>query len=221
MTTISVIIASYGERRWEILAQRRPFPTAVGFHEVILKHEPDATLAEVRNAGAAEANGEYLLFVDADDSLAPGFADAMQAALAEQGPGEYLLTPAIQYGADKRFSAPSFWPEIDIRTGNWMVVGTLIPRHIFESIGGWAEYEWSEDWDLWARAMKAGALPVKVPEASYVVHVSANSRNRRPMNERRYWMQVMGHANWPDYYDAPTDEENSTRTLHTKEVRRG
>lgn len=220
---ISVIIASFGDIYWESLGKRRAYPSAAdqGFHELILRHEPEMTLAEVRNAGASEAEGDYLLFLDADDELAPGFADAMHAAIASLGPGDHLLTPAIQYGAEKKFSTPRFWPEIDIKTGNWMVIGTLVPRSLFESVGGWNEYEWSEDWDLWARVMRAGAVPVQVQDAWYMVHVSAGSRNRRPMNERRYWMQMIGHDNWPDYYDALTDEENSTRTLHTKDVRRG
>ena len=215
---ISVIISSFGNIYWESLGKRRAYPSAIdqGFHEVILKHEPEMTLAEARNAGASEAEGDHLLFLDADDELAPGFADAMKVSLANLGGGSHLLTPAIQYGAGKKFSTPRFWPEAEIETGNWMVVGTLVQRSVFESVGGWDEYELYEDWALWAKCMKEGAIPVMVPDAHYMVHVSANSRNRgKSQKTYRYWRQRIGSDIWPDLYLPPTEEEEAAHELET------
>jgi glycosyltransferase involved in cell wall biosynthesis len=214
----SVIIASFGSIYWETLGKMRAFPSVVdqGFSEVILIHEPDMTLAEVRNAGARKASGDNLLFLDADDELAPGFADAMKAALDNLGEGPYLLTPAIRYGAGKKFSTPRFWPEIDIKTGNWMVIGTLMRRSIFESVGGWDEYELYEDWALLAKCMEAGSTAVMVPDAHYMVHVSANSRNRGNSQKTfRYWRQRIGSDIWPDIYLSPTEAEEEVHELET------
>lgn len=48
-------------------------------------HKPNGGLSSARNAGMAEAQGEYLLFVDADDWIAPTLvADAFAAAQAHQ-----------------------------------------------------------------------------------------------------------------------------------------
>ena len=217
MKSISVLISSFGEPKWERLARKRAYPSVAdqGFHEVLVLHEPDMTLAEVRNANAARATGDYLCHLDADDQLAPGFADAMQTALA--GPeGDYLFTPAIRYGAGKKFSTPRFWPEIEIETGNWMVIGTLVPRNIFESSGGWVEYELYEDWSVWARCLEAGAGIIKVPDAHYMAHVSAGSRNRgKSKKTYLYWRQRIGHDIWPNLYLAPTREENAACELAT------
>ena len=217
MTEISVIIASFGDLSWKLRGERRAFPSTEdqGFHEVILIYERDMTLAEVRNAGAAKATGEYLLFLDADDQLAPGFHDAMQAALAEQGPGEYLLTPAIQYGEPKYFSTPRFWPECEIETGNWMVIGTVVPRRIFELVGGWDEYELYEDWAIWAKCLREGPTIVKVPEANYLAWVSAGSRNKSSQKKFRYWRQRIGSDLWPDLYLPTTTEEDAVHELAT------
>ena len=214
---ISVLISSFGERKWERLARNRARPSVAGqgFHEVLLLHEPDMTLAEVRNANATRATGDYLCHLDADDQLASGFADAMHAALAGLE-GDYLLTPAIQYGAGKKFSTPRFWPEIEIETGNWMVIGTLVPRHIFESAGGWVEYELYEDWATWAKCLQQGASIIKVPEAHYMAHVSAGSRNRgKSRKTYSYWRQRIGADIWPDLYCATTEEEDATCELAT------
>lgn len=216
--TITVIIASFGDLHWERLGRMRALASTVdqGFDEVIVKHEEEMTLAEVRNAAAHEATGDYLLFLDADDVIAPGYLAAMRAALAEQPAGEYLLTPAIQYGAGKVFSPPRFWPECEIETGNWMVVGTLVPRRVFLFVQGWDEYELYEDWALWAKCVLEGLTIVKVPDAHYMVYVTANSRNRgKPRKTYLYWRQRIGADIWPDLYLPPTEEEDAARQLET------
>jgi glycosyltransferase involved in cell wall biosynthesis len=216
--TISAIIASHGDPYWERLGRMRAFASTSGqdFDEVVVMYNRDMTLAEARNAGAREASGEYLLFIDADDEIAPGFADAMRESISRLDPGKYLLTPAIRYGAGRVFSTPRFWPEIDIRTGNWMVVGTLVPRSLFELAGGWDEYELYEDWAIWAKCMELGATPIKVPDAHYMVHVSANSRNRgNSQKTYRYWRQKIGSDIWPDLYLSPTEEEDESHELET------
>lgn len=218
MTKVSVLISSFGALKFERLGRRRAYLSVAdqGFYEVILKYEPEMNLAEVRNAAAKEASGDYLVFLDADDQLAPGFADAMHKAIAVLVPGDHLLTPAIQYGSGRKFSTPRFWPEIDIRTGNWMVIGTLVPRRLFESVGGWVEYELYEDWAMWAKCVEAGASIVKVPEAMYMAEVSAGSRNRgKPRKVYLYWRQKIGSDLWPDLYCAPTEEEKEMRELAT------
>lgn len=217
MTKISVLISSFGALKFERLGRRRAYPSVAeqGFHEVILRYEPEMNLAEVRNAAANQATGDYLLFLDADDQLAPGFADAMHAAIAGLK-GDHLLTPAIQYGAGREFSTPRFWPEIDIKTGNWMVVGTLVPRSLFESVGGWVEYELYEDWAMWAKCIQGGASPIKVPGANYMAYVSAGSRNRgKSRKTYLYWRQRIGADIWPDLYLPPTEEEDATCELAT------
>lgn len=216
--TITAIIASFGDRYWEMLGKVRAEASTVGqgFDEVIRKFDPDMTLAEVRNAAAREATSDYLFFLDADDEISPGFANAMRGVLAEQPAGEYLLTPSIRYGAGRVFSPPRFWPEIEAVDGNWLVVGTLVPRRIFELVGGWDEYELYEDWALWAKCVIAGTSIVKVPEAEYLVHVTANSRNRgKPRKTYLYWRQRIGADIWPDLYLPPTEEEDAARQLET------
>jgi hypothetical protein len=221
---LSILISTHGSEEWRRLALRRAVPSAEnqGSHEVLVLHEPKATLAEVRNANAEQATGDFLLYLDGDDELDPGFVEAISQAHAELPPAVVpLLTPSVSYVRGMTRKQPKIWPEIDIRNGNWMIIGTVVPRDLVLSFGGFREYGWSEDWGFWAMCMEAGATPVKVPEAIYVAHVNHKSRNRsRSRQEVLFWHQAIGHDVWPHIYERPTDEEVSRSALLTGHVRR-
>ena len=208
---VSIIIATYGEERWADLARSRALPSAEnqGPCDIVIGHDPDGTLASVRNRLAEKALGNWLCFLDADDQLAPGFLEAMDQARR----GEYaLLAPHIAFVLRGMRKMPHFPDEIPLRDGNWLPIGTLIPKSRFLEVGGFREWPLFEDWDLWARA----ELPIaKVPDALYLAHYSHTSRNRVIAYEpkRNYWHQMIGHDLWPDYYDSPSGGEHSTREV--------
>ncbi len=197
---LSVIVASYGDDSWLELAETRACPSACALepHEVIVLHGTGGTsLAQTRNEAASRATGDWLVFLDADDELAPGFLDAMRDV---ELPFDYLgpdpndqdgerwgeppviLTPAVEYvpqGRRPRHVA-KIWPRKELREGNWLVIGTVIPRALFERVGGFKEWPLYEDWCLWQRCELAGAHIVEVPRAVYVAYADAHSRNRAP-----------------------------------------
>lgn len=188
MSDFSIIIASHGTARWSQLAQERAYPSAVNQGaQVLAGHEQNANRAEVRNALAKQASGDWLIFLDADDELAPGYVEAMREAT---GSGS-LLTPAVSYRYGRRVQEPRFWPECDLRSGNWMVVGTAMPKKLFNKVGGWKHLDSTgvfneyDDWHLWCRCVKAGAVPVKVPGAVYIAHVMASSKHRKASHAQK------------------------------------
>jgi glycosyltransferase involved in cell wall biosynthesis len=104
VTTVSIVVATCGEDRWRHLAADRALPTAAtqGADEVIGVHQPDGTVASSRNDGAQQATSEWLVFLDADDELAPGFVDALKPHLA---PGK-MVSPAVQFRRNNRVAEP-------------------------------------------------------------------------------------------------------------------
>ena len=188
---VSVLIATYGENVWQEMAELRAYPSAMsqGAEEVSLFHDPEGTIASVRNELGRQAKSDWLCFLDADDELAPGYLDAMKRAHErDRGDGPLLLTPAVSYVRKGRPSPPKFNDRgIPLSDDNWLVVGTLIEKSLFMEIGGFSDYPHGfEDWSLWAKAWRAGARIVKVKDAVYLAHVNPQSKHRQGWRDRKW-----------------------------------
>jgi len=133
-----------------------------------------------RNVGAAAAAGDKLAFLDADDVAAPGWVDAMAAALdrhavvASRWEFERLNTPETlasrtpaQLDGPQRYRRPPF---LDHAGG----CGLGVRREAFEAVGGFDE-RWPllEDTDLTWRLQLAGYELAFAPDA--VVHIRFRS----------------------------------------------
>ena len=184
---VSIAIASYGDDSWREMASGRARASADAQGvPVIQVHLPDGTLAQARNEALEQVETEYVIFLDADDELAPGYVYWMGEGTAD------LRSPAIaqtMYGSPL---GPSFMPKVFqhtkpctaecLRYGNWLVIGTAARAQLVRDVGGWEEFAWSEDWQLWAKCWKAGATVEPIHRAVYVAHVSHNGRNRQLLN---------------------------------------
>lgn len=221
-TSCSILISTYGDQKWKDLAESRALPSTVkqGALEVLIKHDPHGTIASVRNELAANAKGSLLIHLDADDELTDGYVDAVRAS-ANRTSGHTLFAPMVQYVNGRRAQAPKYWPEVPLDVGNWLVIGTAVPRDLFLQVGGFPEaVHGFEDWAGFAKCWKAGAQIMKVPQAVYRAHVTPNSRNRRmSVAERLYWHQRIGFDVFPEKYEAPTVAEDEARALAGRNLR--
>lgn len=193
--TISVCVGTYGDEEWKGIAQERAVPSAKAEfpHEIIVKHHKRGTIASVRNACARKATGEWLVFLDADDELAPGYLDAMTFAAEKHYRVGYpvLLTPIVQKVTRGRMAPPAFYPEVALAIGNWLVIGTMLKRDLFLKADGFGDYPHGfEDWSLWAKCAKLGARPVKVKQAIYRQHINPRSKHRLGWKNRRWQVET-------------------------------
>lgn len=179
---ISVVITTYGEDHWRDLAWSRAYPSALdqGAEEIIVHHEPDLPIGPARNAAGLLASGEYLCHLDADDELAPGYLDAMETAIqSAETPLTTLFYPTVRYIRKNRAQSDLLRPIGDLRHDNFMVIGTVVGRELFQSVGGFSNYGHGyEDWSAWAKCWKAGATVTAVPQAVYVAYINPQSQHR-------------------------------------------
>lgn len=147
-----------------------------------------------RNYGAERAQGEYLIVLDSDVVLPPGYLPAVDAELAERecdafgGPDSAhpSFTPvqkAISY------SMTSFFTTGGIRGGKKKLdkfyprsFNMGIRREVYERLGGFSRMRFGEDIDFSIRIFKAGCRCRLFP-AAWVWH-------KRRTDFRKFWRQV-------------------------------
>ena len=177
---VTIVVSTFGGAEWQELAESRAIPSAIEQAPVI--HAHGDTLAKARNQGLQAVESEWVIFLDADDELTPGYVDSMRQGLAD------LRAPAVEY-VGTRIQAP-YVPKVAghshdcsgdcLVDGNWLVIGTAARADILREVGGFREHPVYEDWCLWLRCYLAGASVEALPEAVYRAHVRRDSRNRAP-----------------------------------------
>lgn len=178
---VTVVVGTFGEPTWTSLAEARAIPSAVALGVPVV-HVHGDTLHEARNAAVAQAKTEWVCHLDADDELEAGYFDAMATGNAD------LRAPLVRYvRSTNRIPEPGRVPVSGhthdcaaacLAEGNFMVIGTLVRVSMVEAVGGWRNFPWSEDWDLWLRCWHAGATVETIPGAVYRAWVRYDSRNR-------------------------------------------
>lgn len=135
--------------------------------DVRVIHQPNAGLPAARNAGAAQANGDYLVFLDADDWIKPTFLTKLHSALAADSDAShaYCQERLTDLGQGVIWRVPE-WDPILLLVTNLHPVTCLIRRDRFEAAGGFDETmtDGYEDWDLWLRFASRGWRGVRVSE---------------------------------------------------------
>lgn len=153
-------------------AERSAWNQSVKPDEVIVS--VDTTLQLARNVPAGEATTEFLLFLDADDELDHEYIERML-----QGRGDLRQPSTLGVVNGKEDEYPVLLPKKDLLTeGNYLVIGTMIRRELFEEVGGFRDLPAYEDWDLFIRCFLAGAEITSCPKAIYKIHVQSESRNQ-------------------------------------------
>lgn len=191
---ISAIVATFGDPKWQSIAQRALGSLAVQTVRPAHILQPHGTtLAKARNQGALEVTGDYLLFLDADDMVDQFYVEAMHEAIEAAGPGLHLFQPAtwgMRPDGSFEAEAPNLIPRQRLIDRNYLVIGTLVPRETFLTVGGFHEYDHCEDWDLFIRLTIAGARVTSVPRAVYVIAVGGEGRNSNKAAASRCYRQI-------------------------------
>lgn len=196
---VTVCIGTYGDDSWLELAQRA---IASAEPQAPVVHVHEETLAKARNAAVAKVDTEFVVHLDADDELEPGFIAAMAAGTAD------LRVPVLRQvrrGRPREPFMPQVWGHHHrctgecLRWGNWIIIGACVRTSLVREVGGWEEWGWSEDWALWARCWKAGASIETIPRAIYKAHVRPDSRNHAlTAAETGEWHRRIEAAVWPE-----------------------
>jgi glycosyltransferase involved in cell wall biosynthesis len=141
---------------------------------------PNRGPSAARNLAIEHARGTYVLPLDADDHLAPGYL-AKTVPILDAEPDVGIVHTWIglvggQYGVWRtgRFALPDLLVRCTIH------VTSLYRRALWSDVGGYdpAFVESAEDWDFWLCAVERGWTAREVPEVLAYYRRSPGSRER-------------------------------------------
>ena len=139
--------------------------------------KPNSGPGQTRNYGAERSQGEYLIFLDSDCVLPPGYLEAVEKELAEK--------PCDAFGGPDR-SHPSFTPvqkAISYSMTSFFTTGGIrggkkkldkfyprsfnmgISASLYRKLGGFSKMRFGEDIDLSIRIFQSGARCRLFPQA--------------------------------------------------------
>jgi glycosyltransferase involved in cell wall biosynthesis len=157
---------------------------------VRVRREPTRGIGPARNAGLDAATGDYIGFLDHDDTWEPRKNEWQLAAFEREPP------PDIVFGHARQFTSPDLDPAIAARlrlpegAQPGLHLGLMLaPRRVWDAVG-----PWDGDWELadglaWlVRARDLGLREVMIPElvGRRRIHGSNQSIARREVRGGEY-----------------------------------
>lgn len=151
---------------------------AVRDPRIVLARQRNGGSAAARNRGLREARGEFIAFLDSDDSWDPTFLARMVDALAPRADAVLAYCGWQNLGITGGRGAPFVPPDYDgldraetlLGGCRWPIHGALVRRQAIERAGGFDDrLQAAVDYDLWLRVSDQGAL-VRVPAVLAFYH---------------------------------------------------
>lgn len=140
--------------------------------------QPNAGVSAARNNGVAQAGGEYIAFLDADDWWEPTFLEKMLQLIEDYPEAGLYASNYIYYKPGKTrvavnnietgyFNYPKSYYEGDAMPVT--SISVVIPRKVLDETGGFRAHLWmAEDFDLWIRiVLKYKVVFLNEPLAYY------------------------------------------------------
>ena len=139
-----------------------------------VKQKPSG-LAAARNLGASLTRATHLVFLDADDLIAPDYL-AVMLEVAERSKDAALVHCACAYLTPDGRIGPTVFPTNSdyfrhlVEYNPFFVHSCMLKRTVFAAVGGFDEsLPGAEDWDLWQRMARA-ELPFASTDRSLTLY---------------------------------------------------
>ncbi|MBM6997255.1 glycosyltransferase [Paenibacillus sp. DXFW5] len=158
------------------------------YRHIVLLRQTNQGASAARNAGLQKAQGDWILFLDADDECAPTLIEKY-ARYIEENPGRYcaVYSEAVQIDETCKSISEAFkgyglhgqdgFVQMLLRNPIISPSGSLIKKAVLEEMSGFdTSIKYVEDVDLWLRVLLSGKNIGHVPEPlSYIRRHPSNT----------------------------------------------
>ena len=134
--------------------------------------------ASARNYGVEKSSGEYIAFLDADDTYTPNKLNMSIPLLEKHDNVGIVYSDYIEKYPDRsvirlkeNFNIDRLFSECIISTNS------VVRRSALERVGGFDEtFRFVEDYDLWCRIVMSGFFALRVPEVLFIYNSHPQSK---------------------------------------------
>lgn len=178
-TRLEIVVVDDGSTD-DTVARLRARPPMAGGRELRVLTQPNAGVSAARNTGTRAARGEFIVYLDSDDTLLPEAITRYVEALQAEG-AEYCFAPIDLADAAGRVirDGLGFYPKTDGENFPfdrfWLVHGGCYRRRVVNAAGPWNEtLKRNEDREfLWRIKTVAGrGLRLEVVQGVYRQHAN-------------------------------------------------
>ena len=159
-------------------------------------------LAAARNNGIREAKGQYILPLDADDKIGPGYLEDAVGILDRHYDIGIVYSEAAYFGIKGgRWDLPEYSLE-EILNHNIIFCSALFRKADWETVGGYninMIYGW-EDWDFWLSLIHLGKKVYRIPKIHFYYRLREASMVHRMDEEKNFFMRFHTYLNHRDLY---------------------
>ena len=156
-------------------------------HENIrLLQQENKGVSYARNLAIGEAQGKYILPVDADDLLLPGFV-TWAVDYLEHHPEVKVAVPRAEFFGAKtgEWHLPHFSRPLLARK-NMIPVSALYRRSDWKRVGGYCtDLQAREDWDFWIGVLEDGGNVVVSSQKGLRYRIHKDSKRKKDRNLKR------------------------------------
>lgn len=144
-------------------------------------HQANAGPAAARNHAIEEARGEYILPLDADDTIEPAYVEKAVAVLDSRPDVGCVYCKAMKFGAEEGpWDLPPY-RLAELAVDNIIFVTALFRKGDWRKIGGFdqALRHGVEDYDFWVKMIASGKDVVQLDEYLFNYRVQEKSRTTK------------------------------------------
>jgi glycosyltransferase involved in cell wall biosynthesis len=184
-------------------------------------------VSNARNIGVEASNGEYILFLDGDDLIAPTYI-AKALNVLENSLDIKVVSCEVGYFGKKEgvFKLPPYSLE-DLLGQNLLVITSLLRKKDFVATNGFNDNmrEGFEDWDFWLTFLKDGGNVIRINEVLFFYRINRRSRNGTLGLEKQDKLRRQIYKNHIELYSShfldPKKCFEYTNLLNSKEYKLG